>query len=171
MANIFFIMPFRPGLNFMYLHMKHFIEANFVGARCVRGDTIISAGILINKIRSNIGEADVVIADCSGCNPNVFYELGIAHALRKQVVMIQDTNEGAPPTDIQGYERICYGFYDTDALCTKVKDVLQSILRDKYQILYERASKLLEQFNLECGKNVHVKDSASFRADLTSREG
>ncbi len=44
MTNIFFIMPFRPGLNFMYLHMKHFIEAEFEGARCVRGDTNISTG-------------------------------------------------------------------------------------------------------------------------------
>ena len=50
MANIFFIMPFRPGLNFMFLHMKHFIEARFVGAQCVRGDTDISTGMLINKI-------------------------------------------------------------------------------------------------------------------------
>ena len=86
MANVFFIMPFRPGLNFMFLHMKHFIEASFAGTQCARGDTDISIGMLINKIRSNIGEADVVIADCSGGNPNVFYELGIAHALGKRVV-------------------------------------------------------------------------------------
>ena len=88
MTNIFFIVPFRPGFNFMFLHLKHFIESNFSGAKCVRGDTDISSGILINKIRSSINEADVVIADCSGSNPNVLYEVGVAHALNKPVIMI-----------------------------------------------------------------------------------
>lgn len=170
MANIFFIMPFRPGLNFMFLQMKQFIESHFEDAHCVRGDTNISTGILIDKIRSNIGEADVVIADCSGGNPNVFYELGVAHALGKQVVLIYDLEEGAIPTDILAYERIRYGFNDEGTFCAKVQDALQGILQDKYQILYEKASKMMEKFNRECGKNVPIKDPTRFRADLTSRE-
>jgi hypothetical protein len=170
MANIFFIMPFRPGLNFMFLHMKHFIESNFEDTRCVRGDTNISPGLLINKIRSNIEEADVVIADCSGGNPNVFYELGVAHALGKQVLLIHDTEEAVIPTDIQGYERLLYGFNDDGAFCAKMRGALQAIIRDKYQVLYEKASDFIEAFNRECGKNVPVKDAARFRADLKSRE-
>jgi nucleoside 2-deoxyribosyltransferase len=129
MANIFFIMPFRPGLNFMFLHMKHFIEATFEGANCIRGDTNISTGLIINKIRANIEEADVVIANCSGGNPNVFYELGVAHALGKQVLLIHDSEEEMIPTDIQGYERLPYGFDDDCVFCEKVKRALQAIIQ------------------------------------------
>ncbi len=170
MANIFFIMPFRPGLNFMFLHMKHFIESNFEGARCVRGDTNISTGNLINKIRSNIEEADVLIADCSGGNPNVFYELGIAHALGKQVLLIHDSSDAVIPTDIQGYERLPYGFNDDRAFCANVRTALQSVIGDKYQVLYGKACDYINAFNRGSGKNVPVKDFAKFRADLTSRE-
>ena len=51
-----------------------------------------------------------------------------------------------------------------------MQNVLQDILLDKYQILYERASTLLEQFNHECGKQVPIKDVTRFKADLMSRE-
>lgn len=172
MANIFFIMPFRPGLNFMFLHLKNFIEDNFAGTRCVRGDSSISTGILINRIRSNIEEADVVIADCSGGNPNVFYELGVAHALGKQVILIHDSEQEDKdiPTDIKGYDRLPYGFEDDTRFCTNLKKALDGIIRDKYEILYERARELLEAFNQQCGKNVAFKDAERFRADLMSRE-
>jgi nucleoside 2-deoxyribosyltransferase len=129
--NIFFIVPFRPGLNFMFLQMKDFIQRTFGDARCIRGDTSISTGMLIDKIKSNIQQADVVIADCSGGNPNVFYELGVAHALGKEVILIHDSEEKAIPTDIAGYERLQYGFDDDEVFCTKLKRVLQEIIGDK----------------------------------------
>jgi hypothetical protein len=170
MPNVFFIMPFRPGLNFMFLHMKHFIEANFDGTNCVRGDTTVSTGMLINKIRSNIEEADVVIADCSGGNPNVFYELGVAHALGKQVVLIHDSSYIDIPTDIQGYERLPYGFNDDMAFCANVESALRGIIQDKYDILYDKARLLMEAYNRESGKNVPIKDAKKFHEDLKSRE-
>jgi hypothetical protein len=163
-------MPFRPGLNFMYQYMKKFIEDNIEGATCVRGDTTISTGILIDKIRSSIQKADVVIADCSGGNPNVFYELGVAHALNKQVVLIHDSLEGNVPTDIQGYERLSYGFDDDDTFCAHVQSALQVLIQDKYGVLYHQACGFIEAFNRETGQNVPIKDAKQFRDDLKSRE-
>jgi len=170
MANIFFIMPFRPGLNFMFLHMKHFIERTFEGTRCVRGDAEITTGMLIDKIRSNIEEADVIIADLSGQNPNVLYELGVAHALGKQVVLIHDSSDKDIPTDIQGYERLHYGFNDDGDFCANVKSALQGVIQDKYHILYHMARGFIEAFNRESGKNVPIKDAKKFHEDLKSRE-
>ncbi len=170
MANIFFIMPFRPGLNYMYLHMKQYIEKNFEGARCIRGDTNISTGILISKIKANIEEADVIIADCSGGNPNVFYELGIAHALGKNAVLIHSDSEARIPTDIQGYERLTYGFDDDDAFCTRIRQALEGLIRDKYETLFEKARNYLIKFNQDSNRAISVKDEKRFRADMISRE-
>lgn len=170
MANIFFIMPFRPGLNYMYLHMKSYIESNFVDTKCIRGDTNISTGLLIKKIRSNIEEADVVIADCSDGNPNVFYELGIAHALGKQSILIHSDAEARVPTDIQGYERLPYGFDDDEAFCENIKKALNSLVRDRYAILYEKGHGYLDAFNATRLDALPLKDEAKFRADVMSRE-
>ena len=126
MANIFFIMPFRPGFNYMYLHIKDFIESKFDGTKCARGDTTISTEMLISKIRGNIQEADVIIADCSGHNPNVFYEIGVAHALGKNVVLISGRPNEEVPTDIRAYEQINYGFNDHEAFCGKLEQILRS---------------------------------------------
>jgi len=88
MAECFVIMPFRPELHYMYLYLKYHVEKNFPDALCQRGDDEILTVPLLDKINSLIQRADVVVADCTGRNPNVFYELGIAHALEKLVVLI-----------------------------------------------------------------------------------
>ena len=170
MTNIFFIVPFRPGFNFMFLHLKHFIESNFSGAKCVRGDTDISSGILINKIRSSINEADVVIADCSGSNPNVLYEVGVAHALNKPVIMIHNSEEKEIPIDLRPYERIAYAFDDEPIFCEKLKNALQGVVWKKYDILYQMARELMIQFNRDSRQNVPIKSAEEFRAVLMSRE-
>jgi nucleoside 2-deoxyribosyltransferase len=76
-------MPFRPELNFFYRAIKSHIEQTFPEVRVERGDDRVLTKPILEKIVDFIRQADVVIADCSGRNPNVFYELGIAHALEK----------------------------------------------------------------------------------------
>ena len=83
MPNCFVIMPFRPELNFFYRAIKSHIEQTFPEVRVERGDDRVLTKPILEKIVDFIRQADVVIADCSGRNPNVFYELGIAHALEK----------------------------------------------------------------------------------------
>ena len=63
--------------------------------------------IVTEDIWRGIVEARIVLADVTGWNPNVFYELGIAHTLGKDVVLItQPTNR--LPFDTQGYRHIIY---------------------------------------------------------------
>lgn len=57
---------------------------------------------ILQDIVIGIGNADVIIADVTGLNPNVFYELGLCHALDKKVILItQDISE--LPFDIRSY--------------------------------------------------------------------
>jgi nucleoside 2-deoxyribosyltransferase len=74
----------------MYHHMESLIKANFQDVTCLQGDSNYLPGSLNEKLQADIQAADVVIADCSGKNPNVFYEIGVAHALLKPVVLIHE---------------------------------------------------------------------------------
>ena len=60
---------------------------------------LATPGHIIDQIWQGIRRADVVVADITGSNPNVFYELGLAHALGKEVIMLAQGTE-APPFDV-----------------------------------------------------------------------
>lgn len=80
------------------------LDLGFVVAR---GDEKASHGDIFSQILRNIVEARVVIANISGRNPNVFYELGIAHALNKPVILLAH-NQSDVPFDIQSKRIVFY---------------------------------------------------------------
>jgi hypothetical protein len=69
------MMPFNPSFDTVYAALRRIAEA--VGFRCQRADDIWENPSVIQV--SLIDRSSVVICDCTGCNPNVFYEIGIAH--------------------------------------------------------------------------------------------
>ncbi|MGL5685609.1 MAG: hypothetical protein ACRCXQ_07445 [Vagococcus fluvialis] len=84
---------------------------------------------IIQDIINEIHNADVIIADLTGLNPNVFYELGIAHAFNKRVIQItQDVNE--LPFDIRQYRTLEYGkdYRVFKSFIKKLRPLLESII-------------------------------------------
>jgi hypothetical protein len=73
----------------------------------VRADDDANPGAITPRIVQSILGADLVVADITGLNPNVFYELAIAHGYRKPTVHIQDIG-GRPPFDIKDIRTIPY---------------------------------------------------------------
>jgi len=67
-----------------------------VGFGCVRGDTPPRVGDLAQTIWSALAEAGIVIADVSVPNPNVFYEIGLTHALGKDCFVIKQRQTTVP---------------------------------------------------------------------------
>jgi hypothetical protein len=53
---------------------------------------------IIQDIVSLIDRSRVVICDCTGRNPSVFYEIGIAHTLGREVILITQNPEDSPLT-------------------------------------------------------------------------
>src|SRR5260370_28714470 len=74
---------------------------------CRRGDEIVGPGSITRGIVSSIYTADAVIADLTGDNPNVFYELGIAHCLGNKTLMLTQ-NIASAPFDVSAYRLIRY---------------------------------------------------------------
>ena len=88
------MMPFGAEFNPVHQALRVVVEA--AGLRCRRADDIWENPAVIQDVVSLIDRSVLVIADCSGKNPNVFYEIGIAHTLGKDVVLITQANEDIP---------------------------------------------------------------------------
>ncbi len=145
MSNCFVVMPFRPELQYMYLSMKEHIENTFPGVSCARGDDAILTRPILEKIAGYIKQADIVIADCTGRNSNVFYELGIAHALEKPVILITADDIQDAPTDIRAFEFIRYTD-GPDQFFQKLDLALRESLGNPFEELYDRTLPLFEEF-------------------------
>ncbi|MDT5272816.1 MAG: hypothetical protein QOH49_5002 [Acidobacteriota bacterium] len=79
------------------------------------------AALLTENIFSEIAKADLIIADITDVNPNVMYELGIAHALKKPVLHIVEKGAERIPFDLAGS---LYYVYDTGASKKRMKEKL-----------------------------------------------
>jgi len=94
-GDVFVIMPFSEGMQPIY---KDHIEpcVNQAGLTCYRADDIFTPTEIMNDIWNCIYRSRILIADCTGKNPNVFYELGISHTLGKKVIIISQKEEDIP---------------------------------------------------------------------------
>ena len=77
------------------------------GFEVERADDVFRPGIILQDIVNSLLDSDLVIAEVTPPNPNVFYELGYAHALAKPTVLLARRG-GDLPFDISGYRVIFY---------------------------------------------------------------
>lgn len=96
--------------------LKHIITPALdgLGYEIVRADMISEPGIITSQIIQHILEDDLVIADLTGKNPNVFYELAIRHMVRKPVIQISQSGETIP-FDVAASRVIQFDHRDLDS--------------------------------------------------------
>ena len=104
--SVFVIMPFAAAFDDVYeFGIKASVET--LGWDCRRADEVIHNRDIMCKVCQGIRQARFVIADLTGQNANVFYELGMAHALEKDVILLaQDV--GDVPFDLRQMNIIEY---------------------------------------------------------------
>src|SRR5262249_53609500 len=78
-----------------------------------RADEDTRSGEIVAQIIIDIDRADLVVADVSGLNPNVFYELGVAHTLGKKIIHICDRSTQLP-FDIRQYRTVIFDPFDPE---------------------------------------------------------
>jgi hypothetical protein len=93
----FIVMPFGPEeLTDVYEYfVKPSIETH-CSLRCERGDDVFGSNVIMDDIRSSIERARIVVVDLTGRNPNVFYEVGIAHTMNKDVLLLSQSMSDVP---------------------------------------------------------------------------
>jgi hypothetical protein len=99
------MMPFDAGFNAVYDSIRQ--AADNVGLRCRRADDIWENAAIIQDVVALIDRSRVVVCDCTGRNPNVFYEAGIAHTLGREVILITQ-NPHDIPFDLRYLRHIRY---------------------------------------------------------------
>ena len=87
-----------------------------------RADEDKHPGAITPRILGKIIEADLVLADLSGFNPNVFYELAVAHGHHKPVVHMQKADERIA-FDVKDMRIVRYQLSDPDKLEAAVSDL------------------------------------------------
>jgi hypothetical protein len=94
-CDVFMVMPFAEDLQPIYDdHIKPVTNAK--NLRIKRGDDFFADQSIMADIWSAIYACKLVIADCTGKNPNVFYELGIAHTLGQSVILLTQQMDDIP---------------------------------------------------------------------------
>ena len=101
---------------------------NEFGFDVSRGDEHFIEGDILSHILKKICESELIIANISGKNPNVFYELGIAHALGKPVIIISKGIDEIP-FDLRTKQIVV--FKNKSDLSDRLKTALLNTIRQK----------------------------------------
>lgn len=91
-ASCFVLMPFAPAFDLVWTTIRETLQSPELNLVCRRADDFRAPNILETILRS-IAQAEFILADLTGANPNVFYELGIAHCAKdaaKVILLTQD---------------------------------------------------------------------------------
>ena len=130
-TSCFIVMPFGQEWS-VDVHRILAAACEAAGVRPVRGDDLFTPTDFLEDIWQSINAADFVISDISGRNPNVLYELGIAHTLAKPVLIL--SREAADiPVDLATRRVILYGRSEKDwreDLAQKISEAVAGIVRD-----------------------------------------
>jgi len=103
--NCFVIMPFAADFDDVYRVIRETVENH--GYECIRADERYLSGPIIEDIIDRIEKADLIIADFTGKNPNVFFEAGYAAALRKPLIQVAQS-VGDLPFDVRHLRTFSY---------------------------------------------------------------
>ena len=139
--SCFVMQPFASPLGDYYEKIyRPAIEK--AGLRAVRADAeIFATGKIMDQVWNGINTAKVLVAELTSRNPNVFYELGLAHAMKKPVVLVS-AKEDDVPFDLQ-HIRVIY--YDTNdpfwgsKLIEKVAENILSAIKNPGEAVFKSA--------------------------------
>jgi len=108
----FVIMPFGNPFDKYYekIYRPAIVDA---GLEPRRADEIFTPGPFMRDVVQGIIKSSVILAELTGRNANVFYELGFCHALQKTAVLIAQS-EGDIPSDLTALKFITYNTADPD---------------------------------------------------------
>ena len=132
----FVIMPFGDkedaegkiiDFNKIYKYLiKNTVEED-LQMTCIRCDEIAEAGWIHAKMFEHVYESDAAVVDITSLNPNVFYELGVRHALVDSVTVLVRRKGTKIPFNIQGLNVIEYDITDPEILEEAKKKIASHI--------------------------------------------
>lgn len=121
----FTIMPFGGWFDLYYNDIIHpAIEK--AGLHSKRADDTFRPGVIIRDIWNDIKKAKVILAVLTEKNPNVLYELGLAHAIAKPAIIVSENIEDIP-FDLRGLRAVKYDKNEPDWGGKLQKQIVEAI--------------------------------------------
>jgi len=159
----FVLMPYEEEFDEIYneIIVPALEEAGF---EAKRANSISHQRNILEDIVKGIHGSDLIIADLTGSNPNVFYELGMAHGLNKPVILITQSVEEVP-FDLRSYRMIDYGTYFSEA--RKFREELTKIASQALKDALSFGNPISDFLRLEAPR---VKVRLPAEAPSTARE-
>ena len=123
----FVIMPFSKEFDDIFGDLIQPTLAD-AGFEVERADSFIDQENVIRTIVNGIASADLVVADLTGLNPNVLYELGVAHALEKRTALLTQSIDTAP-FDLAAYRMLEYSrdYRDVEKLRSDLRELAENV--------------------------------------------
>ena len=108
--------------------LKHIVgpAAKDCGYDPIRADQISEPGLITSQVIQHVVEDALVIADLTGRNPNVFYELALRHAVKKPVVQIIHATESIP-FDVAASRTVHVDHHDLDSAAKAREEIGRQI--------------------------------------------
>jgi hypoxanthine phosphoribosyltransferase len=145
--KVFVVMPFgshgeyQGGVdesNFVYSEIiepgiKRAVDEKKYCLKILREVDKSEAGSITNSIVRSLADADIVIVDVTGKNPNVFFELGIRYALRSRITLLLTQDPHEVPFDIKDYRFVTYSKYKPDNARSDIASFITQCLVDTSQ--------------------------------------
>jgi hypothetical protein len=103
----FVVMQFTTPYNELFQQVVRPICAE-LGVAAVRADDSYGPGLIIADVARQIDEAKFVVAEITPVNPNVYYEVGYAHARNKPTILIADRKVDRLPFDVSPFRTLFY---------------------------------------------------------------
>jgi hypothetical protein len=123
----FVLMPFDSLFQTQYERViRPAVEE--LGLKCIRGDEIYSKPNIMSDVWKSIRKSRLIIAELTNRNANVFYEIGLAHAIGKPIILLT-RNEDDVPFDLKSLR---YRYYDVNDPFwgENLRDAIQSMIRN-----------------------------------------
>lgn len=133
----------------------------------VRADQIASPGLISRQIIDQLFDADLVVADLTGHNANVFYELAIRHTVGKPCIQVAARNERLP-FDVADTRTIFFDINDLDSVdsCKREVSAQASIVRDPDYVFVSPVSRAVDLGELKRSRNPIEQGAAEIVALL-----
>ncbi len=158
--SVFIIMPFGGWFDVYYddIYHKAIEKAELKPHRLDDSQLPV---VLVQEMFQYTRNAKIILADLTGNNPNVCYELGLAHALNKPTILVTDSIENVP-FDVSAFRVILYDKNVPDwgeKLKQKLRQSLEEIIIDPQKSLPSRllATEVANEDQLESEKDARLR--------------
>ncbi|MHB8325639.1 MAG: hypothetical protein ACYDEA_00355 [Candidatus Dormibacteria bacterium] len=130
--SVFILMPFRePWSDDTHACIEATcasLQAEWPALQWQRADQIAEPGRITDQIMEAIRSATVVVADVTGSNPNVMFEVGFARALSRPLVLLNQAPDSSP-FDLQDFRQIGYAENTRAKTRADLMKMLRTVLR------------------------------------------